>query len=96
VYQALGAQPILFPFAIGGAQDAVAVYRLFGDPGRGADPWPHHMEFVVDRQGYLRGRWIPTGSPDVGGWGNPRALLDQLVLLAREPITASVVGEHIH
>jgi putative copper export protein/mono/diheme cytochrome c family protein/peroxiredoxin len=98
VYKALGAQPLLFPFAIGGAPDAVAVYRLFGDTGRGADPWPHHMEFVVDRQGYLRGRWIPTtGSPDAtSGWGNLRAFLDQLVLLAREPITASVVGEHIH
>jgi putative copper resistance protein D len=97
VYRALGSQLLLFPFAIGGAPDAVAVYRLLGDQKRGSDPSPHHMEFVIDRQGYLRGRWLPTGSPDAaGGWSDPRALLEQLTLLAREPITTSVVGEHIH
>src|SRR5262245_30592116 len=31
VYRSLGSQPLLFPFAIGGAPEAVAVYRLFGD-----------------------------------------------------------------
>jgi len=97
VYRALGSQLLLFPFAIGGAPDAVAVYRLFDGQKPGADPWPVHMELVVDRQGYLRGRWLPKGSPDAaGGWSNPRALLDQLVQLAREPVTIPVVSEHIH
>src|SRR5262245_50242038 len=97
VYRALGSQILLFPFAIVGAPDAVDVYRLFGDPKSKSDPWPHHMEFVIDRQGYLRGRWLLTGSSDAkGGWSNLRTLLDQLVLLAREPITTPVVAERIH
>ena len=102
LYHALGAQPILFPFAIGGAEDAAATYRLFGrDPSmesRPSDPPALvHMEMLVDRQGYLRARWLPPGSPDAaGGWSDLTALLGEVERLAREPASAPALGEHIH
>jgi copper resistance protein D len=102
LYRALGGQQILFPFAIGGAEDAVATYRLFRrdlsmEGRRPAPPPPVHMELLVDRQGYLRARWLPLGSPDAtGGWSDLTLLLGQLERLAQEPASAPLLGEHIH
>lgn len=102
VYRTLGPRPILFPFAIGGAGDAAAAYSLFARDlpreGRRPDPPPPvHMEVLVDRQGYLRARWLPRASPDAaGGWSDPMALLGEVDRLAREPASSPVLGEHIH
>jgi copper resistance protein D len=93
VYQMLGRRPILFPFAIGGARDAVATYELF----RGDASPPAHMEMLVDRQGYLRARWVPALSADsTGGWSDVKVLLGDLERLDREPASAPDPGDHIH
>jgi putative copper resistance protein D len=91
LYRTLGAQPLLFPFVIDGAEEAVAAYRHL-QPAR-----PTHVEMVIDRRGYLRGRWIPAAAPHApGGWNDVNTLLRELTRLAGEPRSAPILGEHIH
>jgi putative copper export protein/mono/diheme cytochrome c family protein len=102
VYRGLGHRPVLFPLAIEGADQAVAAYTLFrrdlSTEGRRPAPrMPSHMELLIDRQGYLRARWLPPGSPDTaGGWSDPEALLREIQRLADEPSSAPTPAEHIH
>lgn len=77
------------PFSIitQGAAEIVESYSLFrrtiSHPdliGRGTIP--QHMEFLIDRNGYLRARWIPAN--DFPGWSNIDQLIEQINLLNRE------------
>lgn len=43
---------------------------------------PDHMEFLIDRNGYMRARWIP--SVDQPGWSDIDMLNQQISLLNRE------------
>ena len=43
---------------------------------------PDHMEFLIDRNGYMRARWIP--SIDQSGWSDIDKLNQQISLLNRE------------
>ena len=55
------------------------------------------MELLIHRVGYIRGRWVPTQSPDApGGWNDVDALLKEIARLAEEPAMAPTPGEHIH
>ena len=38
--------------------DLAAIYSLFARPASDAEPSPRHLEFLIDRWGYLRARWI--------------------------------------
>jgi putative copper resistance protein D len=100
VLQKLGARPpLLFPVVTDGAADIVAAYSVLA---RALTPesllavaaLPRHAEFLVDRQGYVRGRWIPGGG--LPGWGSMRALLDQVRALDGEAPTAAAPDEHVH
>jgi putative copper resistance protein D len=64
--------------------EAASSYGLFRRPeGVKAVPaMPGHMEFLIDRQGYLRARWIPDGRT---GWSPVPGLLRELDRLAHEP-----------
>jgi hypothetical protein len=53
-----------------------------------------HMEFLVDRFGYIRGRWIPDEEPD--GWSPVDRLLEQVVKLNAEPKILPPPDYHIH
>ena len=90
VYRALGGRPVFFPIAIDGATEAGAAYMQFRRDltAEGLRPEPPpvpHMELLVDRQGYLRARWIPR---DLGhateGWSDLGPLLAEIDRLARE------------
>jgi putative copper export protein/mono/diheme cytochrome c family protein len=102
VYRILGPEPVLFPFAIGGAENAAATYRLFhrapSIEGRSGDPSSRrHVEMLVDRQGYLRARWLPPSlSNRADAWNDLSVLLAEVDRLAREPASAPELGEHIH
>ncbi|MGQ0700713.1 MAG: CopD family protein [Panacagrimonas sp.] len=53
-----------------------------------------HAEFLIDRFGYVRTRWIP--SDEVAGWDRPPDLTAQLGLLKREPEILPPPDLHLH
>lgn len=81
----LGPEPrIFFPVVTEGAEDIVAVYRLFAPAA--------HAEFLIDRQGYLRAvTALDTGPPpDLEG------LLAEVARLNDEPAAGPPADEHVH
>jgi putative copper export protein/mono/diheme cytochrome c family protein/peroxiredoxin len=102
VYRTLGGRAVFFPLAIDGATEAAAAYRLFRrdltSAGLKPEPPPvPHMELLIDRQGYLRARWIPRDlGRDTEGWADLGRLLAELDRLAREVPVAPVAAEHVH
>jgi putative copper resistance protein D len=89
---------LAFPLIHDGASEASTAYALFrrslSPEFSGPDPpLPAHLEFLVDRQGYLRGRWIP----DEGvGWGDPEQLLTAIDALRQEKLDAPPADLHVH
>lgn len=62
---------------------------LFGEGTR-----PKHIEFLFDRFGYLRARWIPQG--DGVGWGDTALLVQQITQLNQEREILPPPGDHVH
>ncbi len=87
----LGASPrILFPVVTDGAREIVETYALFQPAA-----WiltPTHVEFLIDRQGYLRARWTPASQ----GWTEMTGLLAEIQQLNQEAPTAPPPAEHVH
>jgi copper resistance protein D len=87
-----------FPLISDGAADAAMSYALFrrslSPEFSGPDPpLPSHLEFLIDRQGYLRGRWIV----DEGmGWSDPEQLLTAIDVLRNEKLDAPPPDLHVH
>jgi putative copper resistance protein D len=52
------------------------------------------MELLIDRQGYIRARWLPAA--DQRGWSDPGTLRGLLEALAREAPAAAAPDEHVH
>jgi putative copper resistance protein D len=99
VYRALAGQPVFFPIAVEGAAEAATTYRLFrrdltAEGQLPEPPPPRHMELLVDRQGYLRGRFIPGAAKN--GWTDPARLVAEVERLAGEAPRAPVLDEHVH
>ena len=87
-----GDPPILFPVVTEGGADIVRTYRLFAHGPDSSEP--AHVEFLVDRQGYLRARWLVGARGP--GWSDPRMLEDQIERLNAEPRTAPPPDAHVH
>lgn len=88
-----------FPVVIDGAHEIVQSYKLFRRTLSNADllgegTLPPHMEFLVDRFGYLRARWIPDA--DGPGWSNTDMLMQQVAQLNREKEILPPPGDHVH
>ena len=88
-----------FPVVIEGAHEIVQSYKLFRRTLNKADllgegTLPPHMEFLVDRYGYLRARWIPDA--DGPGWSNTEMLMQQVAQLNREKEILPPPGDHVH
>jgi putative copper resistance protein D len=102
VYRALGGRHVFFPIAVEGAEAASAAYGLFRRDltaeGQRPEPPPvPHMELLVDRQGYLRARWIPRAlGLGTEGWSDTTRLLIEIDRLAREVPASPVAAEHVH
>ena len=94
-----GRPPVLFPVITDGAAEIAATYGLLG---RGLGPRelsPRaapllHVEFLLDRQGYVRARWLP-GAPGPG-WETLQTLVDQILLLDKETPAGPPPDEHVH
>ena len=101
----IDSRKIEFPGAIGGNLAArldlpvrPRAYALFGrtlapDALRLEPPARAHMELLIDRQGYIRARWIPgEGRPS---WSDLDVLREQIQMLGREA-PAPLPDEHVH
>ena len=91
--------PILFPVVTDGAADIVSTYALFcrtraPESARPDPPMPSHVEFLIDRSGYLRARWIPGGTTP--GWSDIKVLLAEIHALNQETVVAAPPAEHVH
>ena len=85
--------------ATDGAADIVSTYALFrrtrGPEGALPDPpMPAHMEFLIDRSGYLRARWLPGGPTP--GWSDIKVLLAEVQALNQETLVTEPPAEHVH
>lgn len=88
-----------FPVVTQGAAEIMRSYALFrrtlGHPDLlGEGSVPEHMEFMVDRYGYLRARWI--AEVDGAGWTDLDSLQQQLAQLGREKEILPPPGDHVH
>jgi putative copper resistance protein D len=88
-----------YPVVEQGAAEIVATYALFrrtiSTPDLfGSGTQPNHIEFLIDRFGYLRARWIPR--QDDPGWLESSVLLDQFERLAREKEILPPADDHVH
>ena len=75
---------MLFPVVTEGAADIVAVYGRF-------DPAPH-VEFLIDRLGYIRARWSSRAETT----RDVNKLLAEVQELNQEKIDAPPADEHVH
>jgi putative copper resistance protein D len=77
------------------AFDAYALMRRsFSEQGTLPDPpVPPHMEFLIDRQGYVRARWIPHDGP---GWEKMENLMREIDRLNQEKPSAPAPDDHVH
>jgi putative copper resistance protein D len=81
-----------------GSREAFDTYALFrrsfSEQGTLPDPpVPPHMEFIIDRQGYVRARWIPRDGP---GWDKMENLLRDIDRLNQEKPSAPAPDDHVH
>lgn len=95
VYRQLGARAVNLPIAIDGAEEIIETYTLFRRTVATdrAPPVPLHMEFLIDRQGYIRARWIPG---EAMGWEDIDRLLREIKRLDKEVPRAPAPEEHVH
>jgi putative copper resistance protein D len=83
---------------IDGSQETFVTYaefrRTLSEAGTQPDPpVPTHMEFLIDRQGYVRARSIPAENAE---WINSDLLLREIAALNREKPFAPAPDEHVH
>ena len=88
-----------FPVATQGAPEIAKSYALFrrtlSNPDlAGEGTTPKHMEFLIDRYGYLRARWIPE--VDGAGWTDIGALMRGIGQLNREGEIRPPPDDHVH
>ena len=87
------------PVVTQGAREIARSYALFrrtiANPDLfGEGTFPKHSEFLFDRYGYLRARWIPER--DGTGWQDIGVLLQQIDQLSREGEILPPPGDHVH
>ena len=81
-----------------GAAEAAMTYTLFrkslSPPGQlPVPPFPSHLEFLIDRQGYIRARWLPDSGP---GWAENHALITAIEQLNQEKSRVPAPDDHVH
>ncbi len=52
-----------------------------------------HVELLIDKQGYIRARWLPAESE---AWSKIAGLLSQVELLRNEKPRAAAPDDHVH
>jgi len=95
IYRRLGSRAVAYPVAVEGSEEIVGTYTLFRRTlaAEGVPPVPSHIEFLIDRQGYIRARWIPDQDR---GWEDISRLLYEIGWLDNEAPKAPAPDEHVH
>ena len=57
-------------------------------------PYPRHMEFLIDRYGFLRARWLPED--EAPGWEDVTVLVSQAKALMSEGRVRPPPEDHLH
>jgi mono/diheme cytochrome c family protein/peroxiredoxin len=70
-----------------------AAYTMYRATVGQLPPVPDHIEFLIDRQGYLRARWLRREGP---GWDPIPELLRQVEILNREESRPPALEGHAH
>ncbi len=68
--------------------------RTFQNSGEHDEQPLNHLEFTIDRFGYMRSRWIPQQDPEA--WQDMAFLLQQFSALAAEEEILPPPDEHVH
>jgi putative copper resistance protein D len=76
-----------------GSREIAETYSLFGRSFGEEKPGPRHMELLIDRQGYIRARWLPD---EGDAWRKMDDLMAQVDLLRKEKPRAPAPDEHVH
>jgi putative copper resistance protein D len=94
VYRRLGTRVINPAIAVEGSEEIVAGYQWLAQPAPPArDTAPTHVEFLIDRQGWVRARWMPDQEPS---WTNLAVLLAEIGRLDWEVPAAPPPEDHVH
>lgn len=96
---AAGAGSLPFVLPVDGAAEVAKAYLLLrrtrADAGKTiADEVPAHMEFLIDRFGYVRGRWL--AALESQEWRDADRLLQQIDVLRDEPQLMPPPDDHVH
>jgi putative copper resistance protein D len=100
-----GLPPVALPYpqVSDGAHEAAMAYlllrRTLSDTGRSVlGESPPHLEFLIDRFGYARARWIPANTVKTqgGDWTDMDFLLRQIDLINAEPRLLPSPDDHVH
>jgi copper resistance protein D len=86
------------PVVTDGRQEIADTYSLFrrsfaDDPPASSSPLGRHMELLIDKQGYIRARWLPA---EGDAWRQLDNLMSQIELLRNEKPRAPAPDEHVH
>jgi hypothetical protein len=95
-YRRLGGRAANVPLVVEGSEEIVATYTMFrrSPAFPGEPPVPDHQELLIDRQGYIRARWIPA--TDGRGWADVNRLVAEIERLGSETPSAPAPDEHVH
>jgi putative copper resistance protein D len=84
-----------WPVVTDGSQEISETYALFSrsfaEPKTSSEP--PHMEILIDKQGYIRARWLAAEGK---AWRKVENLMTQLDILRKEKPRAPAPDEHVH
>jgi putative copper export protein/mono/diheme cytochrome c family protein/peroxiredoxin len=91
-------KPSQLPFVTEGNDEIFKTYSLFSQSfeAEGNSPealLPKHTEFLIDKRGYIRARWI---AKEGGGWLDIENLLQEIETLQNEKSQAPAPDDHVH
>ena len=78
-----------------GIREIAETYRLFARSFNDENPLAAtpHVEYLIDKQGYIRARWLPVEND---AWRNLDRLFSQVESLRKEKPRAPAPDDHVH
>ena len=83
------------PWVVEGNAEIHETYALFAASfsEESQRPGARHVEYLIDKQGYIRARWLPEEGE---AWRDPQSILDQAALLQNEKPRTQLPDDHVH